>query len=248
MKLRDKLNTKDGYQEIISNNQRFIHKRDVKIKKLKEDEKKGIQSFPKPNTEILRSTYKTIIDYKCEILKAQYSLGESLSKIEEEFVTILTFANENNILVSYANLNVLLCMGVMFEINDQEFEKMVNIAEHYLNLNGESDYLMDFLIKNRIPDRKLSGSFILEKPYGDLKKIIDCSEKDKEQALKLLKDYLEKTWYKELIEVETHKSKFNIHTGYWSWEAGAIAKILALDDSSLKNQQYYPYDMVHWKD
>ena len=61
----------------------------------------------------------------------------------------------------------------MFEINDQEFEKIVNIAEHYLNLNKESDYLIDFLIKSRIPDRNLSESFILEKPYGDLKKIID---------------------------------------------------------------------------
>ncbi|MDD7379168.1 MAG: DUF1911 domain-containing protein [Lachnospiraceae bacterium] len=35
--------------------------------------------------------------------------------------------------------------------------------------------------------------------------------------------------------------------GYWSFEAGAIAKILNLDDSSLKDVPYYPYDLVHYK-
>ena len=247
MKSRDNLNTKDGYQEIINNNQRFIQKREVKIKKLKEDERKGIQSFPKPNTEILKSTYITIVNYRCDNLAAQYSLGENLSTIEEDFITILTFVNENNILVSYANLNMLLCIGSMLKVNDSEFGKLVDTSERYLRQSNEEDYLIDFLIKSRNPHRELSESFILKKPYGQLKEIIDLSEKDKKQASILLKNYIEKTWFKELIEVETHKSKFNIHTGYWSWEAGAIAKILNLDDSSLKNQQYYPYDMVHWK-
>ncbi len=31
-------------------------------------------------------------------------------------------------------------------------------------------------------------------------------------------------------------------------ESGAIAKILKLDDSSLKNTLYYPYDMVHYQE
>jgi hypothetical protein len=45
-----------------------------------------------------------------------------------------------------------------------------------------------------------------------------------------------------------HKSQWNIHSGYWSFESGALVKILGLDDSSLKDTQYYPYDMVHWED
>ena len=47
---------------------------------------------------------------------------------------------------------------------------------------------------------------------------------------------------------DDHKSKWNIHTGYWSFESGALVKILGLDDSTLKDQPYYPYDMVHWKE
>ena len=44
-----------------------------------------------------------------------------------------------------------------------------------------------------------------------------------------------------------HKAKEKLYYGYWSFEAGAIAKILNLDDSNLKNVPYYPYDLVHYK-
>ena len=36
--------------------------------------------------------------------------------------------------------------------------------------------------------------------------------------------------------------------GYWSFESGALVKILGLDDSSLKEVQYYPYDMLITQD
>ena len=34
--------------------------------------------------------------------------------------------------------------------------------------------------------------------------------------------------------------------GYWCFEAGAIAKRLGFIDNDLQNEQYYPYDMVHF--
>ncbi|MEH7450841.1 PoNe immunity protein domain-containing protein, partial [Bacillus toyonensis] len=46
-------------------------------------------------------------------------------------------------------------------------------------------------------------------------------------------------WY------DAHENKHDIYSGYWSFESGAIAKILKLDDSTLKDSSYYPYDMVH---
>ncbi|RKO68268.1 DUF1911 domain-containing protein [Sphingobacterium puteale] len=45
-----------------------------------------------------------------------------------------------------------------------------------------------------------------------------------------------------------HHTKCNIHTGYWSFESGALVKILGLDDGHFKELQYYPYDLVHRKD
>ncbi|WP_149023628.1 PoNe immunity protein domain-containing protein [Listeria rocourtiae] len=38
-----------------------------------------------------------------------------------------------------------------------------------------------------------------------------------------------------------------IYSGYWSYESGAIAKVLQLDDEVLKEVKYYPYDLVHYK-
>ena len=66
----------------------------------------------------------------------------------------------------------------------------------------------------------------------------------------LLKDYLEKKWYKihkECSWYDIHKKSPELYAGYWSFEAGAVAKILGVDDSSLKDEQYYPYDLVHFE-
>lgn len=32
----------------------------------------------------------------------------------------------------------------------------------------------------------------------------------------------------------------------WAWETVAIVKLKGIDDSSLREQKYYPYDAVHW--
>ena len=37
------------------------------------------------------------------------------------------------------------------------------------------------------------------------------------------------------------------YCGYWSFEAGAIVKLLGIDDTILKDMKYYPYDLVHYK-
>ncbi|MFR3583138.1 MAG: PoNe immunity protein domain-containing protein [Coprococcus sp.] len=49
-------------------------------------------------------------------------------------------------------------------------------------------------------------------------------------------------------ELRTETSKQNTYYGYWIYEAGAICKILRLDDEELKEQQYYPYDLVHFNE
>ena len=65
-----------------------------------------------------------------------------------------------------------------------------------------------------------------------------------------IKAYLEKQWYKGHCDVawyDTHKSDQMTYYGYWSNETAAAVKILGIDDSCLKNQQYYPYDLAHFK-
>ena len=40
----------------------------------------------------------------------------------------------------------------------------------------------------------------------------------------------------------------NLYFCYWSFEVGAVAKILSINDSGLKDVLYYPYDLVHYCD
>ncbi|EHD5683104.1 DUF1911 domain-containing protein, partial [Listeria monocytogenes] len=73
---------------------------------------------------------------------------------------------------------------------------------------------------------------------------------DKEEMINKLKYYLENEWYKIYDDTgwyESHDYHEKIYSGYWSWESGAIAKILQLNDNDLKNLPYYPYDLVHYK-
>jgi len=34
---------------------------------------------------------------------------------------------------------------------------------------------------------------------------------------------------------------------FWSFDTAALAKILGLDDSALKDNNHYPYDLAHYK-
>lgn len=62
-----------------------------------------------------------------------------------------------------------------------------------------------------------------------------------------LQEYLSR-WYREDCGCyEAHKSSQKIYYGYWSFEAGAVAKILQIDDTGMEQMPYYPYDLVHYK-
>lgn len=148
----------------------------------------------------------------------------------------------------YIEMIWTLSIGIMLEVEKEIFDKLKSLVERD-NLN---DYLVDFLLQHSATQwSKQTTRFEFPVPYKNLSEVIGVSFTDKDKALELLKNYLQKKWYKGHSDMgwyNAHKSKFNIHRGYWSFESGAVAKILQLDDSSLKEQQYYPYDMVHWKD
>jgi len=74
-----------------------------------------------------------------------------------------------------------------------------------------------------------------------LEKIFASNKEDAEQ---LMKEYLEKYYYtKENLDRDYDPKD---SSGMWSWEAAAIVKVMNLDDSSFKDNQYYPYDLAHW--
>lgn len=123
--------------------------------------------------------------------------------------------------------------------------------------NGENQGMRDYIKSEQYFDefiaedtarilkltQKVNGGEVRPDIFQIMKELV--KERDKSD---LLEKYLKEDWYNKEYECyEAHKSDQNIYYGYWSFEAGAIAKILNLDDSNLKNVPYYPYDLVHYK-
>lgn len=263
MELRDKLNTKERYQEIINKKEKYIKEDFSEIKSLEEDEKKGIQKYPKRNNEIIKSTKNNIINYYIDLLKAEYSIGfgkQEVSDLYKDYLNFFILTGEaksskdflygENPTPYYSTdqYDILLftfSLAILLNINDKHFKKLVKVRD----IVHEPDKLLDFMINYKLGGRATSAEMNANE-YKSYSTIIDIAINNKEEGIQALKQYLSKQWFKDYKRMgwsESHKSKHNIHSGYWSFESGALVKILDLDDTILKNQQYYPYDMVHWE-
>lgn len=183
-------------------------------------------------------------------LRALYSMGASLIELKNFYYESVEIVSKvwKSKTFSYVQLLWMFSIGIMLEIEDKEFNKLVALIER----DGLQDYLLDILIKYRNPNwGKQSSTFQFDTPYKALEKVIELSPTNKQHAIEGLKYYLDKEWYNghnDAAWYNCHESKHDVYSGYWSFESGALVKILDLDDSILKHQQYYPYDMVHWKD
>ncbi len=89
----------------------------------------------------------------------------------------------------------------------------------------------------------------MKAPYPELRPIIEDGDHANVNALK---NYLEEKWYKAhsgLIWHNTHSPDSPYpYLGYWSFESAALVKMFNLDDSSLIDVPYYPYDFAHFGD
>lgn len=202
-----------------------------------------------PNDRGAKNGFYSLKGFYINKLEAIYSLGVAISEMNSPFKKLTEIVNISwNKEGSYVEILRILSIAIMLEIEDEELDKLAELVRR----DDLKDYLVDFLIRYRKPDwKQQTETFEFDVPYKSLKEVIEFSETDKQKSVERLKVYLEKEWYKGHSDAgwyDSHKSKHNIYSGYWCWESGALVKILGLDDSILKDQQYYPYDMVHWKD
>lgn len=191
-----------------------------------------------------RNGYSILINSYEKEINLLYSLGEDLATIEEVYKKLLLYYSKMwDRKYGYIELIKVLSLAVLLEVDRSdifELEKKL-ISEKF------DDYLVNFLIQKIDSTWERKGEEFEFKVYDCLKQIL---EKDRELACEELKEYLLEKWYeihRECAWYDSHKSNKNVYYGYWSFEAGAIAKILNLDDSSLKDVPYYPYDLVHYK-
>lgn len=175
------------------------------------------------------------------LMIARYSRGDEVSILEEEYLKLLSDWEEVW-KPEYYNKNLkMISLAVLFNIDTVRAKKIKDMLEK----SNIQDWLLNYFLHSLDSEIKVENKkLIFPNDFTTLQRVV--FEEDK---IELLKRYLTKEWYNEDCDCyEAHKSKQNIYYGYWSFEAGAIAKILGLDDSELKDVQHYPYDLVHYSD
>lgn len=179
-------------------------------------------------------------DLKLGLLIAKYSKGDELDELEKEYFELVSEWEEvwNP---QYYNKNLqMISLGVLFGAKN-EFARKVKMM---LEKSGIDDWLLDYMLNSLVENQtEPKKEMLFPKTFASLQKVVS-----QENKIQLLETYLTNDWYNEDCGCyEAHKSNQNIYYGYWSFEAGAIAKILNINDSSLQNTPYYPYDLVHYK-
>ncbi len=180
---------------------------------------------------------------KYGLIKAKYSAGFPLTEVKQQyeafFKDMFEFWMENS---SMLYMYDVMSLAVLLDISKDDFSALNELVKKYCREDALTNFYAEYMLKNSIV---FVGEASYGYPYDKLKEII-INEDDRMKKLKL---YIEDDWYignHEAFWHDSHKNSRDSYCGYWSFEAGAIAKILKLDDSSLKDVPYYPYDLVHY--
>ena len=173
---------------------------------------------------------------------ALYSSGEEINnEMKEVYFKWLEKAEiVSNDEYSYVDLLWLVSIAVLLDLQEELSERLSAMAKKLKMNDGFIEYLL-----NPSAENLKNLSFFMAKPYSEWGKIVTAPDHKK---ITLIKKYLTSKWYRSHDEegwYDSHLSNENIYSGYWSFESGAMVKVLGLDDSELKDVPYYPYDLVH---
>ncbi|MFS0882879.1 PoNi-like cognate immunity protein [Metabacillus niabensis] len=244
--MRDHLCIEGKCKETIEYNIEFIQENREDIRSLKEDTKNGIQRNNKDNKSIIEASYLTNFIYEMENIRAKYSLGEDISSLEEDFhYAIYDLEQIGTKEVGYINLLWMISLGILLETDKKNIERLKKLVEK----ENIKDFVIDYLLcASDIGWTKITDHYEKEIPYSKTREIIELAQTDKREASKRMQTYMENEWFKGHYDYEwknAHKEPW--YVGFWSFETAALAKILELDDSNLKDNNHYPYDLAHYK-
>jgi hypothetical protein len=224
--MRDSIRTKAYFDEFIAQEKERICKFQDKLNSGSIDDER----VPLINNKI--------IYLKTDLIIAKYSRGDSINDIKNEFEELIDMVCEKGDVSIYEDNLCLASLAYLLGVNS---DKMMRLRSKLME-SETYDYLIDFVFLGSESDIDIN-KISFQREYKKLTKYID--DRTKETFLKYLRgwyrSHLHSSWY------DSHKNeKFKLYFGYWCFEAGAIAKRLQLDDNDLQNEQYYPYDMVHF--
>lgn len=229
--VRDTIKDKEYFIEYISEELERINKFKMKLRN------KEVRADRIPNVE------RKVYDLQLQILIAKYSMGDPINSLITDYIVLVEKMKRSWIADCYEDMLWMLSIGIMLEIDDDVFNILVELVEN----SNVNDFLYNFIIHSRKDDVTYQNSPVLfEEPFESIPNIV--MYEDKSQASNSMKAYLLEKWYeghKDMGWYDSHRNQEKLYFGYWSFESGAIVKILGLDDSGLIDVPYYPFDMVH---
>lgn len=226
-------------------NEKYFRKELERLDRWFEDFLENDQEYKVQYGELTPFHYYSRTSDKLQRIETMYSLGLSINEIMPIYKETLPyyFQSFEEYYRDYDQSIQIICFAILLELPKEEFHKIKDfIYDCDKKGMGVISFLLYLMGDQRDLDQKPKG----EKYYYGLYKI---SKLPKPEAEKAIKKYLDK-WYemhKDDAWYDSHLRSYG-YSGYWAWEVAALVKVMGLDDRSFKNHQYYPYDMVHWKE
>ena len=246
--LRDTNKTEEYFRE-------FVHRKEVSIDKaiLKID-------LGETSLERVPIVMRSIGASNLRVVVAKYSGGYPISEIKLDYLELLKNFNnywlEGYVLfrdgakelkqyLDYDDMLWMLSLGILLNVSDVDFKVLVDL----INRDKVSDLIYNYFIYSKLNSGNTYREETYEygwKLYASIREIIK-NQRTIEEKIKLLNAYLSTEWktdHKEMLK--SLSSPHDTYYGAWSFESAAIVAILDLDDSSFRDNQYYPKDLVDY--
>jgi len=216
-----------------------------------------IESVENNNNQVDRTfLYWSLAQNAYYNIEIKYSMGGCIKELQTDYLNSLDDFRHGcdiNDPIYFEILN-RVALGILLKIPNEKFRLLVEYVKRVDEETNPNDWTADmllwFMLNSHLEDNeRKSYAQALAFPciYMGLYKVTQTTEKEKTK--KALNEYLDK-WYNLNKNAPWHNThlRSNGYTGYWAWEVAAVAKIMHIDDTDLKDNPYYPYDMVHWEE
>jgi hypothetical protein len=191
--------------------------------------------------------------YRYELLFLKYSRGYPIEVLEQDFLALINtlesykqhpkaedffFNSEQD---EYMQAVTLVSLALLLHVDLDVFRRLASAS----GANGQ-DYVLEWLIGRRLPDRPPTMQLLFPRTYARLR---DAIQAPLDLQPPLLRAFLA-GWYESLntvwYNIHAHGKNAAGFTGYWCWEAAAAAYALGLDDTELQTMRYYPKDLADY--
>ena len=216
--LRDKIQTKEYFQEAFE--------------WYSESLRKKLERFDKVKPESLSNHFRfRVINYE-DLLRVGYSLGKDVQELFPYYQGILSNLKEVASEGVPFDLAVdIFALGVLYSERKEEFlDDLKAIYEQMDHTDGLIEYYMVYLFHDKIV------------PFHSILEYQNMIEDTYESVAKAqgfwYYSHSDEPWY------GTHKYDNRGYDGYWSFDTAATCKIKGIYDERLKDLEYFPYDLL----